>query len=88
MRREENQLDVTECFIALMISSTRFGYFYAHHQELETVCVCVCVCYYRLWCAVFPLGHLDAGFDYNTELISLSDNTMLLYIAVLANTSS
>ena len=38
-RREENQLDVTECFIALMIRSTCFGHFYAHHQELETICV-------------------------------------------------
>ena len=37
-RREENQLDVTECFIALMIRSTCFGHFYAHHQELETIC--------------------------------------------------
>ena len=36
LRREENQLDVTECFIALMICSTCFGHFYAHHQELET----------------------------------------------------
>jgi len=39
MRREENQLDVTECFIALMIGSTCFGHFYDHHQELETICV-------------------------------------------------
>jgi xanthine/uracil permease len=37
MRREENQLDVTECFIALMIRSACFGHFYAHHQELETI---------------------------------------------------
>ena len=36
MRREVNQLDVTECFIAL-IRSTCFGHFYAHHQELETI---------------------------------------------------
>jgi len=36
MRREENQLDVTEYFTALMICSTCFGHFYAHHQELET----------------------------------------------------
>ena len=35
MRREEkNQLDVTVCFIELMIRSTCFGHFYAHHQEL------------------------------------------------------
>ena len=39
LRREENQLYVTECFIALMIRSTCFGHFYAHHQELETIFV-------------------------------------------------
>ena len=39
MRRGENQLDVTEFFIAFMIRSTCFGHFYAHHQELETICV-------------------------------------------------
>jgi len=38
-RREENQLDATECFIALIICSTCFGHLYAHHQELETVLV-------------------------------------------------
>ena len=36
---KKNHLDVTECFIALMICSTCFGHFYAHHQELETICV-------------------------------------------------
>ena len=39
MCREENQLDVTECFIALIIRSTCFGHFNAHHQEFETICV-------------------------------------------------
>ena len=40
MRREEKPTNATECFIALMIRSTRIGYFYAiHHQELETICV-------------------------------------------------
>ena len=37
--KKKNQLDVTECLIALMICSTCFGHFYAHHQELETICV-------------------------------------------------
>jgi len=36
-RREENQLDATECFIALIICSTCFGHLYAHHQELDTI---------------------------------------------------
>ena len=39
MWKLKNQLDVTEGFIALMICSTCFGHFYAHHQELETLCV-------------------------------------------------
>jgi len=38
-RREENQLDDTELFIALIICSTCFGHLYAHHQELETIVV-------------------------------------------------
>ena len=38
-RREETQLDATECFIALIICSTCFGHLYAHHQELETIIV-------------------------------------------------
>jgi len=33
---ERNQLDATQWFIELMIRSTRFGHYYAHHQELET----------------------------------------------------
>jgi hypothetical protein len=36
---KKNQLDATECFIALIIRSTCFGHFYAHRQELETICV-------------------------------------------------
>jgi len=39
MRREENQLDATEWFIALVICSTCFGHLYAHNQELETILV-------------------------------------------------
>jgi hypothetical protein len=39
MRREENKLDAAEWFIALIICSTGFGHFYAHHQELENIFV-------------------------------------------------
>ena len=34
---EENQLDATECFIAIIMCSTCFGHSHAHHQELETI---------------------------------------------------
>jgi hypothetical protein len=37
--REENQLDATECFIAIILCSMCFGHSYAHHQELETILV-------------------------------------------------
>ena len=36
---KKNQLDANEWFIALIICSTCFGHFYAHHQELKTICV-------------------------------------------------
>ena len=39
LRNEENQLDATECFIALINCSTCFGHLYAHHQELENILV-------------------------------------------------
>ena len=39
MRTEENQLDATACFIALVICSTCFGHLYVHHQQLETILV-------------------------------------------------
>jgi len=35
-RREDNQLDATECCIALIICSTCFGHLHAHHQEPES----------------------------------------------------
>ena len=38
-RREENQPDATEFFIAIITCSTCFGRLYAHHQELETILV-------------------------------------------------
>ena len=39
-RREENQLDATECFYCTnIICWTCFGHLHAHHQELETILV-------------------------------------------------
>jgi hypothetical protein len=34
---KKNQLDATEWYIALIICSTCFRHYYAHHQELETI---------------------------------------------------
>jgi hypothetical protein len=35
--KKEIKLDATQWFIELMIHSTCFGHYYAHHQELETI---------------------------------------------------
>ena len=37
--KNKDQLDATSCFIILIICSTCFGHFYAHHQELTTIVV-------------------------------------------------
>jgi len=34
---EKIQLDATQWFIEIVVRSTGFGHYYAHHQELETV---------------------------------------------------
>jgi len=50
---QKTQLDVTECFIVLMICSTFFGHFYAHRQELEIMCV---ITAYGVHCLVAVVG--------------------------------
>ena len=35
--KNKNQLDATYYFIVLLIGSTCFGHYYAHHQELPTM---------------------------------------------------
>ena len=62
MRREENRLDVTECFIALMILSTCFGHFYAHHQELETICALLSCMVCSAWLLVVGGQVQAAGY--------------------------
>ena len=35
--KNKNAIDATYYFIALLIGSTCFGHYYAHHQELATL---------------------------------------------------
>ena len=35
--KHKNQVDATYYFIVLLIGSTCFGHYYAHHQELTTI---------------------------------------------------
>jgi hypothetical protein len=58
-RREENQLDATECFIVIIICSTCFGHSYAHHQELETILVLLP----RMVCNVLVAGGRLLGVE-------------------------
>ena len=59
---KKNQLDVTECFIALTICSTCFGHFYAHHQELETIFVLLPPMVCSAWLLVVGVRCRAAGY--------------------------
>ena len=50
--KKKNQLDVTECIIALMICLTCFGHFYVHYTELETIRVLLPPMVYSAWLLV------------------------------------
>jgi len=73
------QLDATEWCIALIVCSTYFGHFYAHHQELETICLLLPPMAYSAWLLVVGVrsraaGHVSRKWDvawlqsYNTTL--------------------
>ena len=84
VRREENQLDVTECFIALMIRSTCFGHFYAHHQELETICELLPPMVCSAWLLVVGVRCRTAGYasrkrDFAPMLIIRSSRQYVCY---------
>ena len=67
-RREENQLDSTECLIALIICSTCFGHLYAYHHELETILVLLP----RVVCNALVVGGRLFGAESNcSRTISL-----------------
>ena len=65
---KKNQLDVTEGFIALMIRSTCFGHFYAHHQDLETICV---ITVYGVQCVVAGCRGSVAGQQAESLVIGM-----------------
>ena len=49
--KNKNQLDATYYFIVLLIGSTCFGHYYAHHQELATIMlITTLVVSFLVWC--------------------------------------
>ena len=70
MCREENQLDATECFIALIISSTCFGHLYAHHQELEAILVLLP---HMMWHVLVTGGRLREIVQINRTVSLIPD---------------
>jgi len=39
--KNKNKLDATYYFVVLLMGSTRFGHYYAHHQELALITILV-----------------------------------------------
>jgi len=49
--KNKNQLDATYYFIVLLVGSTCFGHYYAHHQELATIMlITTLVVSFLVWC--------------------------------------
>jgi len=67
-RREEDQLDATECFITLIICSTYFGHLYAHHQEFENIRVLLP----HMVCNAFVVGGRLLGAGHYTPYAVIS----------------
>jgi len=73
-RREENQLDTTECFIAIIICLACFGHLYAHHQELATIIVLLP----RMVCKALVAGGVWSGAGQLLEQLPSSRTHGLL----------
>ena len=53
--RIKSQLDATYYFIELLIGSTCFGHYYAHHQELATIMLITTLVVSFLVCCVLEV---------------------------------
>jgi len=58
--RIKNQLDATYYFIVLLIESTCFGHYYAHHQELATMMLITTLAVSFLVCCSLHSGHYSS----------------------------
>ena len=76
--QKKNQLDATEWFIALIICSTCFGHFYAHHQELETICVLLPPMVCSAWLLVVGGQVQAAGFASRKMDVARSATSIFL----------
>jgi len=74
-RREENQLDATECFIAIIIGSTCFGHSYAHHQEFASILVLLP----HMVCNALVAGRQLFGVEQQSMCSSSRTHSLLLY---------
>jgi len=59
--KNKNQLDVTYCFIVLMMCSTCFGHYYAHPQKLTTIVLIITWADRFLGCCWLEVGCRQAG---------------------------
>jgi len=65
--RIKNQLDVTYYFIVLLIGSTCFGHYYAHHQELTTMKLITTLVVFFLVCFSLQPGHYSSPTTPNLQ---------------------
>jgi len=80
---KKNQLEATEWFIALIVCSTCFGHFYAHHQELKTICVLLPPMVCHAWLLVVG-GQVSGSRDVARLKSDISDMFLIAYLQATA----
>jgi len=72
---QKNQLHVTYYFIVILIGSTCFGHFYAHHQELSTMMLITTLVVSFLVCCMLEVRCGWAGVASGLQAIACRQNT-------------
>jgi len=70
--KNKNQLDATYYFIVLLVGSTCFGHYYAHHQELATVMLITTLVVSFLSCCSLEVRCGYAGVVSGLEAVACS----------------
>ena len=77
--KNKTQLDATYYFIVLLIGSTCFGHYYAHHQELATVMLITTLVVSFLVCCRLEVGCGKAGIVSGLQAKSLQPGLLQPY---------
>ena len=83
--KNKNQLDATYYFIVLLIGSTCFGHYYAHHRELATIILITTLVVSFLVC-FWILCLLDSASLWHLKNKNQLDSTYYIIVLLIGST--